>query len=203
MTPLSAAVLALAAAQAFTADPGPNDEVAVFTTHAGNIVMMFYPDVAPKHVANFKVLVKSGFYDGTRFHRCIPGFVIQGGDPNSKDIFKYKEWGEGGNIADGKEVTVPGEFGKVLQHWRGVLSMARAEDVNSASSQFFVCVADVHRLDGRYSAFGRVVRGMDVVDRIVATGPTEKEKNGQVPMWKAATLRWATLTTWAEAQKLK
>ena len=200
-TILAPAVVPLATQQSFTTDPKPDEEVAVFRTDAGSFTLMFYPEVAPKTVANFKALVKEGFYDGTRFHRCIPGFVIQGGDPNSKDATKYKDWGEGGHIVNGKEQTIPGEFGKVLRHWRGVLSMARSEDVNSASSQFFVCTADVFRLDGRYAAFGRVVEGMDTVDKIVATGPTEKKKNGQVPKWKAVLVRFARLMPWKDAHK--
>lgn len=194
------AALLLAQPAQFQSAPRPDEEVAVVTTNAGQFVLMFYPEIAPKTVANFKALVKEGFYDGTRFHRCIPGFVIQGGDPNSKNVFQYKDWGEGGHMVNGKEQTIPAEFGTTLQHWRGVLSMARSEDPNSASSQFFVCVADVHRLDNRYAAFGRVVKGMDVVDKIVASGPTEKAKNGQVPMPKAVVLRWAELKLWKDVK---
>jgi len=137
-------------------------EVAVIETDFGKIVFEFLPDVAPKHVANFKKLAKSGFYDGTAFHRVIPGFMIQGGDPNSKgnDRSTY-------GMGQPGQPTVPAEFSKV-SHKRGIVSAARrGDDINSATSQFFICVADAPHLEGQYSVFGRVVEGMDVVDKIV------------------------------------
>lgn len=126
----------------------------------GAIVLRFYPDSAPNHVANFCKLAKEQFYDGTTFHRVIPGFMIQGGDPNSKrpDRSLHGTGGPG--------YRVKAEFNK-KPHKRGVLSMARAQDPDSAGSQFFICVADALFLDGQYTAFGEVVSGMDVVDRIV------------------------------------
>ena len=126
----------------------------------GDIILKFYPEVAPKHVENFIKLAKEKFYDGTTFHRVIPGFMIQGGDPNSKNPDRSQH-GTGGS-----GYRVAAEFNK-KPHKRGVLSMARAQDPNSAGSQFFVCVADSAFLDGQYTAFGEVVSGMEVADRIV------------------------------------
>ena len=134
---------------------------AVIETKFGNIELKFFPDVAPNHVNNFIELAKKGFYDGTTFHRVIPGFMIQGGDPNSKNADKATH-GMGG-----PGYTVKAEFnGK--PHKRGILSMARAADPNSAGSQFFICVADAPFLDRQYTVFGEVVSGMDVVDKIVS-----------------------------------
>jgi len=138
------------------------EEVAVFTTNHGEIVVEFFPDKAPKHVEAFKKLVSSGFYDGTRFHRVIPGFMIQGGDPNTKDVSKKHLWGTGD-----PGYKLPAEFNDV-KHERGVLSAARSQDPNSAGSQFFLMVAYAPHLDRNYSAFGRVVSGMEAVDKIVA-----------------------------------
>ncbi len=122
------------------------------------------PEAAPKTVENFEMLVKSGFYDGLTFHRIIPGFMIQGGDPL-------------GNGMGGAEKNIPGEFranghNNPIKHERGVISMARAFDPNSASSQFFIMHADAPHLDGQYAAFGKVVSGMDAVDEI-ASIPTD------------------------------
>ena len=123
------------------------------------------PEYAPKTVANFEKLVKEGFYDGLTFHRIIPGFMIQGGDPL-------------GNGMGGAKEKIPGEFRQngfaqnTLKHTRGVISMARAYDPDSASSQFFIMHADAPHLDGAYAAFGRVVEGLDVVDEIAST-PTD------------------------------
>ena len=125
----------------------------------GDIVVGFYDDVAPKHVENFLTLAKQEFYNGTTFHRVIPGFMIQGGDPNSKgpDRSTHGLGGPGYRLA--------AEFNS-RPHKRGVLSMARANDPNSAGSQFFICVADSFFLDWKYTAFGEVVSGMEVADRI-------------------------------------
>lgn len=128
----------------------------------GDIVVELFPDIAPKHAHNFDSLVSIKFYDGTAFHRVIPGFMIQGGDPNSKS--KPREtWGMG----DPSQTRVPAEFNKT-KHERGVLSAARSSDPNSAASQFFICVGDASWLDGQYSAFGKVVSGLDVVDKVVS-----------------------------------
>ena len=127
----------------------------------GDIVLQFYPDVAPNHAKNFCKLAAEKFYDGTTFHRVIPGFMIQGGDPNSKNPDRSSH-GMGG-----PGYHIKAEFNN-RQHKRGVLSMARAQDPDSAGSQFFICVADSLFLDGQYTAFGEVVSGMEVVDRVVA-----------------------------------
>ncbi len=134
---------------------------AVIETNLGNIELRFFPDVAPKHVENFLSLAKSGFYDGTIFHRVIPGFMIQGGDPNTKGMDKSK-YGQGG-----PDYSVKAEFND-RSHKRGILSMARSQDPDSAGSQFFIVVKDSPFLDGQYTVFGEVVSGMDVADKIVS-----------------------------------
>ncbi len=126
----------------------------------GEIQLKFFPDVAPNHVKNLVTLAKDKFYDGTTFHRVIPGFMIQGGDPNSKNADRSSH-GSGG---PGHHVNA--EFSKT-PHVRGIVSMARAQDPNSAGSQFFICVADANFLDNQYTAFGEVVSGLELVDRIV------------------------------------
>lgn len=137
------------------------DEIAVIETRFGNIELEFFPDQAPGHVKNFKTLAKTGFYNGTLFHRVIPGFMIQGGDPNSKSPDRSMH-GMGG-----PGYTIKAEFNNV-KHDRGVLSMARSQDPNSAGSQFFIVVKDAHFLDRQYTAFGKVIKGMDVADKIVS-----------------------------------
>lgn len=134
---------------------------AVIETNLGNIELRFFPDVAPKHVENFLTLAKSGFYDGTIFHRVIPGFMIQGGDPNTKGTDK-SIYGQGG-----PDHSVKAEFSK-RPHKRGILSMARSQSPNSAGSQFFIVVQDSNFLDGQYTVFGEVVSGLEIVDKIVS-----------------------------------
>ena len=134
---------------------------AVVETKFGTIELKFFPEVAPNHVNNFIELAKKGFYDGTTFHRVIPGFMIQGGDPNTKNPDKSKH-GMGG-----PGHTVKAEFNDRL-HKRGTLSMARAANPDSAGSQFFICVADAPFLNKQYTVFGEVVSGMDVADKIVS-----------------------------------
>ena len=143
----------------------------------GEIIIETFPEKAPKHSANFDSLVLSSFYDGTTFHRIDPEFMIQGGDPNSKDPNKGPEtWGFGRP----DQVKVPAEFND-YSHVRGTLSAARGEDINSADSQFFICVKDSEFLDGEYSAFGKVISGMDVVDAIANSPRDEKtERPNQV-----------------------
>lgn len=126
----------------------------------GDIVLKFFPDVAPGHVKNFTGLAKKGFYNGTTFHRVIPGFMIQGGDPNSKNPDRSMH-GMGG---PGHKVKA--EFNS-KPHKRGIVSMARSNDPDSAGSQFFICVADANFLDWQYTVFGEVVSGMDVADKVV------------------------------------
>ena len=142
------------------------NEVGVITTSDGVMIVEFYPDVAPNHVANFNKLAKSGFYDGTCFHRVIKGFMIQGGDPNTKNDANKDAWGQGG-----PGYTVNAEFNS-KHHARGILSMARAQDPNSAGSQFFICHGDSGFLDGQYTVFGNLIKGFDVLDKI-ANSPTE------------------------------
>jgi peptidyl-prolyl cis-trans isomerase B (cyclophilin B) len=138
-------------------------EVAVIKTSEGEMVAEFWPDVAPKTVANFKKLAKSGFYDGTAFHRVIKGFMIQGGDPLTKDENKKARWGTGD-----PGYKIDAEFNKKL-HERGVLSMARSQDPNSAGSQFFICHGAPKSLDGQYTAFGKLIKGDDVLEKIATT----------------------------------
>jgi peptidyl-prolyl cis-trans isomerase B (cyclophilin B) len=134
---------------------------AIIETKFGNITLKFFPDVAPGHVNNFIELAKKGFYDGTTFHRVIPGFMIQGGDPNTKNPDKSMH-GMGG-----PGYTIKAEFNS-KPHKRGTLSMARAQSPDSAGSQFFICVKDSPFLDRQYTVFGEVESGMEVVDKIVS-----------------------------------
>ena len=143
-----------------TGTAAPASEIAVIETTLGKIELEFLEGVAPGHVKNFKDLSNKGFYDGTIFHRVIPGFMIQGGDPNSKSEDKSSH-GMGG-----PGYTINAEFNST-PHDRGIVSMARSQDPNSAGSQFFIVVKDSHFLDNQYTAFGRVLDGMDVVDKIV------------------------------------
>jgi peptidyl-prolyl cis-trans isomerase B (cyclophilin B) len=149
------------------------NEVAVMKTSEGTMVFEFWPDVAPKTVANFKKLARSGFYDGTAFHRIIKGFMIQGGDPNTKDTAKENSYGTGG-----PGWTVPAEFND-RPHVRGVLSMARSADPNSAGSQFFICNADAHSLDHQYTAFGKLIKGDDVLEKISNTPVVANPMSGE------------------------
>ncbi len=142
--------------------------LAVLKTSQGEITIKFFYDKAPNHVKNFIDLAAKGFYDGTLFHRVIPDFMIQGGDPYTKDPSKASLYGTGNNTdAKGKPVTVAAEFNDI-SHRRGIVSMARASDPNSASSQFFIVLKDSPFLDHQYTVFGEVVKGMDVVDRIAS-----------------------------------
>jgi peptidyl-prolyl cis-trans isomerase B (cyclophilin B) len=137
------------------------EKVAEIHTTAGDITIRFFPDVAPNHVKNFLDLAGKGFYDGTKFHRVIPGFMIQGGDPNTKSGAP-QTWGMGGS-----DSHVRAEFNSI-PHRRGIVSMARSSDPNSASSQFFIVVKDSNFLDNNYTVFGQVTKGMDVADKIVS-----------------------------------
>jgi peptidyl-prolyl cis-trans isomerase B (cyclophilin B) len=137
-----------------------SETTAIIETKFGNMELRFFPDVAPNHVNNFIELAKKGFYDGTLFHRVIPNFMIQGGDPSSKETDRSKH-GSGG-----PGYTVKAEFNN-RPHKRGTLSMARAAHPDSAGSQFFICVADAPSLNQRYTVFGEVSSGMEVADKIV------------------------------------
>jgi peptidyl-prolyl cis-trans isomerase B (cyclophilin B) len=143
--------------------PVNTNEVAVIKTTEGTMVIQFWPDVAPKTVANFKKLANEGFYDGTCFHRVISGFMIQGGDPLTKDPSKESAWGTGG-----PGYQVKAEFND-RSHTRGVISMARSQNPDSAGSQFFICHGDPTFLDHQYTAFGKLIKGDDVLEKIGTT----------------------------------
>jgi len=140
--------------------PVLKDEVGVIETKFGKIVIEFFPEVAPQHCASFKKLANHGYFDGVLFHRVVPNFVIQGGDILTRDADPSND-GTGG-----PGYTLPAEFSD-RPHRRGTVSMARQmDDINSAGSQFFICLADLPHLDGKFSVFGQVIKGMDVVDKI-------------------------------------
>jgi peptidyl-prolyl cis-trans isomerase B (cyclophilin B) len=142
--------------------PDYANTIATLQTDLGDIQIKFFYDKAPKHVENFIDLSSKGFYDGTFFHRVIPGFMIQGGDPNTKKPeTPQTQYGTGGNGNN----HVKAEFNDT-PHKRGVVSMARSSDPNSASSQFFIVVKDSNFLDGQYTAFGEVISGMEIADKI-------------------------------------
>ena len=161
----------------------PEKEITVISTKFGDISLEFFDELAPKHVESFKLHAQNDYYNGTIFHRVIPGFMIQGGDPltRSKDRSRH---GTGGNAAKyfgvGRESEpntwdLPAEFSS-RTHSRGILSMARSQDPDSGGSQFFICVADAPFLNGQYTVFGRVIEGMDVVDQIV-NAPRDQRDN--------------------------
>ncbi|MFH0882440.1 MAG: peptidylprolyl isomerase, partial [bacterium] len=161
---LAVGLLLIAAALAILGcGGGVKKEVAVMQTDMGTVILGFYPDIASKTVARFKELAREGFYDGVLFHRVIPGFVVQSGDPKTKDPntppMEYGTGGSGQNL--------PAEFSE-LKHKRGTLAMARAQDPNSADSQFYIALEAQPHLDGKYTIFGEVLKGMDVIDRIAA-----------------------------------
>ncbi len=176
---LVAGLVALCSLNAISADSSTNSaakpvaptnqpagkEVAVIETTEGTMVAEFWTDAAPKTIENFKKLAKQGFYDGTCFHRVIKGFMIQGGDPLTKDASAEARWGTGG-----PGYSVPAEFND-HSHVRGVLSMARSSDPNSAGSQFFICHGNPTFLDHQYTTFGKLIKGDDVLEKI-ATTPT-------------------------------
>ena len=151
-----------------TTTDASDNEVAVIETTLGDIELELQNDIAPGHVKNFKDLAGKGFYDGTSFHRVIPGFMIQGGDPNTKSDDRSTH-GMGG-----PGYTIKAEFSST-PHTRGVLSMARSQDPDSAGSQFFVVVKDSSFLDNQYTVFGRVTKGMEVVDKIVSVPRDSKD----------------------------
>jgi peptidyl-prolyl cis-trans isomerase B (cyclophilin B) len=138
-------------------------EIAVLKTSQGEMVIEFWPDVAPKTVENFTKLAKKGFYDGTCFHRVIKNFMIQGGDPLTKDAAQEGMWGTGG-----PGYTIKAEFNE-RPHVRGVISMARSQHPDSAGSQFFICHGEARFLDRQYTAFGKLIEGDDVLEKIATT----------------------------------
>lgn len=188
-----AAIGILAAGSAFAAGAakgraaaksvGSPDDVAVMETSKGRMVIEFWPKEAPKTVANFKKLARAGFYNGTGFHRIIAGFMVQGGDPKSKNP-KAPDLGTGG-----PGWTIPDEFND-HKHVKGVLSMAHTADPNSGGSQFFLMHGTAQFLDHKYTAFGHVIEGMDVVDKIasVKTAP-----NPMMPGENSKPLEWVTI----------
>lgn len=146
-------------------EPGPK---AIIKTKFGDIHIKFYPDVAPKHVENFIKLAKSGFYNGTIFHRVIPGFMIQGGDPNTQNSLRKDTYGQGGPKDEkGNPILLKAEFSEI-PHKRGIVSMARASEPDSAGSQFFIVVEPSPFLDRKYTVFGEVIKGLGVADKIVS-----------------------------------
>jgi len=161
-------MLLLVGAAAFAADEkkeekspmNSSNEVAVIKTSEGDMVVQFWTDAAPDTIENFKKLARQGFYDGTIFHRIVKEFMIQGGDPNSKDPAKEDSYGQGG-----PGYNLNAEFND-HSHDRGVISMARGQDPDSAGSQFFICLGPVHRLDHQYTTFGKLIKGQDVLGKI-------------------------------------
>ena len=151
-----------------TGTAAQSNEIALIETTLGNIELEFLEDKAPGHTKNFKDLANKGYYDGTTFHRVIPGFMIQGGDSNSKSEDRSMH-GTGG-----PGYSIKAEFNDT-PHDRGILSMARSQDPDSAGSQFFIVVKDSHFLDNQYTAFGKVTTGMDVVDKIVSVPRDPKD----------------------------
>jgi peptidyl-prolyl cis-trans isomerase B (cyclophilin B) len=150
----------------------PSNEVAVIKTSEGEMVVQFWNDAAPKTIENFKKLARSGFYDGTSFHRIVKDFMVQGGDPLTKDPKKESSYGTGG-----PGYKIKAEFND-HSHERGVLSMAREPDPNSAGSQFFICLAPVTRLDHEYTTFGKLIKGDDVLGKIGDT-PVGRNSGGE------------------------
>jgi len=157
---LLAAILAVASVNAEEKPMNSASEVAVIKTSEGEMIAEFWPEVAPNTVENFKKLARSGFYDGTAFHRIVKGFMIQGGDPLTKDPAKESRYGTGD-----PGYKIKAEFND-RSHERGVLSMARSSDPDSAGSQFFICLANVSRLDHQYTTFGKIIKGDDVLGKI-------------------------------------
>lgn len=154
----------LGATRAAAAEPANVDSKSphvLVKTKFGEMEIVLFPDLAPKHVESFLKLAKSGFYNGTIFHRIIPGFMIQGGDPLTKDPANRSRYGTGG-----PGYNLPAEFNKVA-HEKGILSAARTADPNSAGSQFFIMADKAPHLDGQYTVFGEIVKGLEVVDTIV------------------------------------
>ena len=148
-------------------------EVAVISTNFGDMVVEFYPDIAPMHVESFMALANEEYFNGTTFHRVIPGFMIQGGDPNSRNENRATHGTGGragkffglGNEEDPSTWLIPQEFSDT-PHVKGILSMARTNDPNSASSQFFVCHDNANFLDNNYTVFGKVIDGLNIIDEI-------------------------------------
>jgi peptidyl-prolyl cis-trans isomerase B (cyclophilin B) len=180
---LLAAILAVASVNAEEQKPmNSAKEVAVIKTSEGEMVAEFWPEVAPNTVENFKKLARSGFYDGTAFHRIVKGFMIQGGDPLTKDPAKESRYGTGD-----PGYKIKAEFND-RSHERGVLSMARSSDPDSAGSQFFICLANVSRLDHQYTTFGKIIKGDDVLGKISDTEVTASDSGERSKPTKRVTV---------------
>jgi len=150
------------------------ETVVIMTTNRGEIAIRFFPEAAPEHVKNFIALSKDGTYEGTLFHRIIPGFMVQGGDPNSKDGNPGND-GTGGITYKGEGTTLKAEFNDI-KHERGILSMARSQSPDSARSQFFMMHQSYPSLDGQYTVFGQIIDGIEVVDLIVGTPRSRSDR---------------------------
>ena len=180
---LLAAVLAVASVNAEEQKPmNSANEVAVIKTSEGEMIAEFWPGVAPNTVENFEKLARSGFYDGTAFHRIVKGFMIQGGDPLTKDPAKESRYGTGD-----PGYKIKAEFND-RSHERGVLSMARSSDPDSAGSQFFICLANVSRLDHQYTTFGKIIKGDDVLGKIGDTEVTTSDSGERSKPTKRVTV---------------
>ena len=170
---LSSALFAAEEKKEDTSPVSTGNEVAVIKTSEGDMVVEFWTDAAPNTIENFKKLARAGFYNGTIFHRIVKAFMIQGGDPNSKDPSKENRYGEGG-----PGYKIKAEFND-HSHERGVISMAREPDPDSAGSQFFICLAPVPRLDHQYTTFGKLIKGDDVLGKIGDT-PVSRNSMGEM-----------------------
>ena len=170
---LSSALFAAEEKKEDTSPVSTGNEVAVIKTSEGDMVAQFWTDAAPNTIENFKKLARAGFYNGTIFHRIVKAFMIQGGDPNSKDPSKENRYGEGG-----PGYKIKAEFND-HSHERGVISMAREPDPDSAGSQFFICLAPVPRLDHQYTTFGKLIKGDDVLGKIGDT-PVSRNSMGEM-----------------------
>src|SRR6266700_1528400 len=169
---LSSAVFAAEEKKEEKTSVNTSNEVAIIKTSEGDMVIQFWTDAAPNTIENFKKLARQGFYDGTIFHRIVKDFMIQGGDPNSKDPAKENSYGQGG-----PDYKIKAEFND-HPHDRGVISMARAADPDSAGSQFFICLAPVRRLDHQYTTFGTLIKDDDVLEKIGDT-PVTRSSSGE------------------------
>ena len=170
---LSTAVFAAEEKKEQKTSVNTSNEVAVIKTSEGEMLVQFWTDAAPNTIDNFKKLARSGFYDGTIFHRIVKGFMIQGGDPNSKDPAKESRYGQGD-----PGYKIKAEFND-HSHERGVISMARGPDPDSAGSQFFICLGSVARLDHQYTTFGKLIKGDDVLGKIGDT-PVTRNSGGEM-----------------------
>jgi len=170
---LSSALFAAEEKKEDTSPVSTGNEVAVIKTSEGDMVVEFWTDAAPNTIENFKKLARAGFYNGTIFHRIVKAFMIQGGDPNSKDPSKENRYGEGG-----PGYKIKAEFND-HSHERGVISMAREPDPDSGGSQFFICLAPVPRLDHQYTTFGKLIKGDDVLGKIGDT-PVSRNSMGEM-----------------------